>query len=101
MPVDEIKTKREELVNKLDALGFYQYNSPEETTEIKAKAIETGYIWDWVRGRVNEEPDFEDLVEGLADSLLESLMPLLNLRGIQIARIETEHTPDTYTLTVD
>src|SRR5687767_487784 len=101
MDEQTIKIKRQELMDKLEALGFYRYNEPETVAALKAQAVETGFIWDYARGRAWDEPDVEDLVEGLADRELESMLPFLKLRGIQINNIETERTDETYTLTLD
>ncbi len=104
MAPSDLAGERRQRLDRLEALGFYQYTPIENIARAKAYAEETGLLFKYVPERSLGDPDFEEIDEGKADEFLHQVLPILSLRGVTIKQIESDFyqsDPRTYALILD
>jgi hypothetical protein len=79
----------EALIAQLDQLGFYAYTERTHVAAAKARAEETGYLFDLVTNRAFCA-DSESLTEGGVIKFVEHIKPFLESQGVSILTIEQE-----------
>ena len=79
----------QQLLNKLESLGFYKYTEPRLVKKAKAESLESGYLY--VEGTNRDfMADSEDLAEGGVKEFLESIRPFLERQGVSIEEVEED-----------
>ena len=96
------KLTPQDLVEELDALGFYRFVKPHRIERLKAQFLKSPSLWTLTHWTKRNYPaDEERLAEGGVGTFLEELASILKACGVRLRQIEEKCDVDGYSIAIN
>jgi hypothetical protein len=90
-----------DLIDELDALGYYKYCVPDRLEEVKRKSIEKRYPYGWEDSGRDFDADAEFLAEGWVEEFVKDIRAFLRGQGVKIRSVQGNTIDGCYKISIN